>query len=453
MITSKGSGIIAKYLLGQAPEYAAYLSIGVGAIPLDIDENDNSATTKKSMDFEAFRVPVTSRGLVNDYVTLDLSSWVSTGTSTTITTQSAHGARVGEEVEIAFSNIDYTSREGTFTVSTTTSNTMTFAQVSASGSWSASASNTATVSYNRERMIFKAQLPVDQYYRMTEISLYPSAVNNLAQQYDSKIISGFLPNENWTLYENNVGIDIPSITRTISDTAGEITEVTFAAGIQPYNARYVNAENETFTFYNRKTRYEGSRLYNTSLIIAGDTSVFNNSNLDVSASTSYVQTDNISVDMKKNSKNDYIRLAICVLSNLENPGSNPYGTRIRLEMLDDVSGDSAVMKKTLTSSDLSTSRYQIISKKLSEFEVGTNFSWGRVSGIKIYAQTVNSSGNSTSDYIILDGIRLDNENTINPLYGMVAYSRLKNSYNYAQPIEKLENSQGYIEYRMGVNIV
>lgn len=453
MITSKGSGIIAKYLLGQAPEYAAYLSIGVGAIPLDIDENDNSATTKKSMDFEAFRVPVTSRGLVNDYITIDLTAWSSTGTYTTITTQSTHGVRAGEEVDIAFSSNTYTSREGTFTVSSTTSNTLTFAQTSASGSWSASASDTATVSYNRERMIFKAQLPVDQYYKMTEIALYPSAVNSLAQQYDSKVISGFLPNENWTLYENNVGIEIPSITRTISDTAGDISQLTFAANIQPYGARYINADNETFTFYNRKTRYEGPRLYNTSLIIAGNTSVFNNSNLDVSASTNYVQTDNISVDMKKNSKNDYIRLAVCVVSNSENPGSNPYNTRIRMEMLDDVSGSSAVMKETLTSSDLSSSRYQVISKKLSDFEIGANFSWGRVSGIRIYAQTVTSLGASTSDYVILDGIRLDNENTLNPLYGMVAYSRLKNGYDYGQPIEKIENSQGYIEYRMGVNIV
>lgn len=453
MITSKGNGIIAKYLLGQAPEYAAYLAIGVGAVPLDIDENDNSATTKKTMDFEAFRVPVTSRGLVNDYITIDLSAWVSTGTSTTITTQTSHGARVGEEVTIAFSSNSYTAREGTFTVSSTTSNTITFSQTVTAGSWTPGASDTATVSYNRERMIFKAQLPVDQYYKMTEIALYPSAVNSLAQQYDSKVISGFLPNENWVLYENSVGIDIPSITRTISNTAGQITEVTFSGSIQPYGARYVNADNETFTFYNRKTRYEGPRLYNTSLIIAGDTSVFNNSNLDVSASTNYVQTDNISVDMKKNSKNDYIRLAVCVVSDLENPGSNPHNTRIRLEMLDDVSGATAVMKETLTSSDISSSRYQIISKKLSEFEIGTNFSWARVSGIRIYAQTVDNAGQSTSDYVILDGIRLDNENTLNPLYGMVAYSRLKNGYNYGQPIEKLENSQGYIEYRMGVNIV
>ena len=36
---------------------------------------------------------------------------------------------------------------------------------------------------------------------------------------------------------------------------------------------------------------------------------------------------------------------------------------------------------------------------------------------------------------------------------MVAYSRLKNNYDAAQPIEKTENSQGYVEYRFGVNIV
>lgn len=453
MITSKGSGIISKYLLGQAPEYASYLAIGVGAEPLEIDENDNSSPSKKSMEFEAFRVPVTSRGLVNDYVSVDLESWVASTTLLTVTTSTYHGVRVGETVDLEFSSEVLNSYEDAYEVLATTSNTISLQYSGASASWSASASNTGTVSYNRERMIFKAQLPVDQYYKMTEIALYPAATNSLAQQYDSKIIAGFLSNENWILYSNNAGIDIPSVTRTLSDTSGDITQLTFAASVEPLNARYVSSDNETFTFFNRKSRYEGPRLYNTGLMVAGNTSQFNNSNLDVSASTSYIQTNNISVDMRKNSKNDYIRLAICVVSNLENPGSNPYHTRIRLEMLDEVSGSSATMKQTITSSNISSSRYYVISKKLSDFSIGENFSWARVAGIKIYAQTVNSLGQSTSDYIILDGIRLDNENTLNPLYGMVAYSKLKNGYESGQPIEKIENSQGYIEYRMGVNIV
>lgn len=453
MITDKGSGIIAKYLLGQAPEYASYLAIGVGAVPLGINEADQSLPSRRSMEFESFRVPVTSRGLVNDYVTIDLSAWESDGEYVTVTTESPHGVKAGQEVSILFSESAYTYREGTYTVLSTTPSTVSYADTSASGYWSASASSTATMSYNSERMIFKAQLPVDQYYKMTELALYPAAVNSLAQQYDSKVIAGFLPNENWTLYENNVGVDIPSVTRTIADTTGQISELTFAANVEPYKARFVNSDNEAFTFYNRKARYEGPRLYNSSLMIAADTSVFDNIDLDVSASTGYVQTDGISIDMKKNSKNDYLKLAICVVSENENDGSNPYNTRIRIEMLDDVSGASAVAKATLTSSDLSTSRYQVISKKLSEFEIGNNFSWGRISGIRIYAQVVDNSYESTADYIILDGIRLDNENTVNPLYGMVAYSRLKNGYEYGQPIEKIENSQGYIEYRMGVNII
>lgn len=453
MITSKGSGIIAKYLLGQAPEYASYLAIGTGATPLNINENDNSSILKKSMDFEAFRVPVTSRGLVNDYVTLDLASWSSSGSVVTITTSTSHGVRPGDTIDIEFSLGSNASKEGTFTALTTTSNTVSYNHIVAAGSWYTSASSTATVSYNRERMIFKAQLPVDQYYKMTEIALYPASINSLAQQYDSKIIAGFLSNENWILYENNVGIEIPSITRTISNTSGNITELTFADNISPLGARYINSDNETFTFYNRKSRYEGPRLYNTGLMIAGDTSVFSNSNLDVSSSTSYIQTNNISIDMKKNSKNDYIKLAVCVVSNLENPGSNPHSTRIRIEMVDEVTGTTAVAKKTITASEISSSRYYIISKKLSDFETQNNFSWARVSAIRIYAQVVTSLGASTDDYIILDAIRLDNENTVNPLYGMVAYSRLKNGYEYGQPIEKIENSQGYIEYRIGVNIV
>ena len=133
--------------------------------------------------------------------------------------------------------------------------------------------------------------------------------------------------------------------------------------------------------------------------------------------------------------------------------SPPTKTRLRFDFLDSISGDVATATELLSSGDISASRYTVISKQIKDFNTGEDFSWGRVDGLKIYAQTLNSSSTYDGSYVAFDGIRLDNENTENPLYAMVAYSRLKNSYNAAQPIEKTENSQGYIEYRFGVNIV
>jgi hypothetical protein len=66
MITNIGKNIIGKYMLGQAPAYASYLAIGCGPKPLQTEDNADNFATKKSLDFEMFRVPISSRGFVNE---------------------------------------------------------------------------------------------------------------------------------------------------------------------------------------------------------------------------------------------------------------------------------------------------------------------------------------------------------------------------------------------------
>jgi hypothetical protein len=71
MITNVGKNILAKYLIGQAPAYASHIALGCGATPKAIDYaftgNDIQETLdKKHLDFEMFRVPITSRGYVNE---------------------------------------------------------------------------------------------------------------------------------------------------------------------------------------------------------------------------------------------------------------------------------------------------------------------------------------------------------------------------------------------------
>lgn len=69
MITETGKNILAKYLIGQAPAYASYIAIGCGATP--VDSGDSQAqlgdySNQKSLEFEMFRVPITSRGYVSE---------------------------------------------------------------------------------------------------------------------------------------------------------------------------------------------------------------------------------------------------------------------------------------------------------------------------------------------------------------------------------------------------
>lgn len=62
MITNNGKEIIAKFLLGQAPAYATHIALGCGAKP----NSTGDFSAKEVMDFEMIRVPISSRGFVNE---------------------------------------------------------------------------------------------------------------------------------------------------------------------------------------------------------------------------------------------------------------------------------------------------------------------------------------------------------------------------------------------------
>ena len=66
MITDIGKNIIGKYLLGQAPAYASYIAIGCGPQPLATADPYGDYSAKENLDFEMFRVPISSRGFVTE---------------------------------------------------------------------------------------------------------------------------------------------------------------------------------------------------------------------------------------------------------------------------------------------------------------------------------------------------------------------------------------------------
>lgn len=66
MITKTGKTIIGKYLLGQVPAYASYIGIGCGVKPLSGTDTQGDYSLKENLDFEMIRVPISSRGYVNE---------------------------------------------------------------------------------------------------------------------------------------------------------------------------------------------------------------------------------------------------------------------------------------------------------------------------------------------------------------------------------------------------
>jgi hypothetical protein len=66
MITNIGKNLLAKYLVGQTQSYASHIAVGCGPTPVASDGDFGDYSQKKSLDFEMFRVPIISRGFVNE---------------------------------------------------------------------------------------------------------------------------------------------------------------------------------------------------------------------------------------------------------------------------------------------------------------------------------------------------------------------------------------------------
>lgn len=470
MITNKGKQIVTKFLLGQTPSYASHIAIGCGALPADSDAVLNLDPEAQSLEFEMLRVPVTSRGLVNDIFTKQISSITrSIGGSTTLETIDEHGMKIGQEFTLSFpSQTDgeanfQQSGDTKFVVRNLTATTVTYqdpVRVDAD-TWPAPAASgeedLGYLVFSKERIIFKAELPSDQRYQITELALYPAVNNVSAAQYDSKVISSFSASEGWQ-WNNGASIEtIPSVV-AIEDDFNEI-QSTLTGDIC-----FVAASNPAFESEARKTRYESLRFKNQFILLAGD-SVELDSNFAVVGDNKYFETSNISLDLSKNSPDDYVRLAFSLISAplVPDPGAPAGKVRIKLQFInslvaDPISPPAATANIELDWTDFGNgnNRYEVVDLQLKDFTRDSGFSWSNIDLVRVYGCVFDDEASPAvtgAYYIAFDGLRLDNVNTQNPLYGMTAYTIVKNIRENEQPILKLENTSNYIEYRFSLGVL
>ena len=57
---------------------------------------------------------------------------------------------------------------------------------------------------------------------------------------------------------------------------------------------------------------------------------------------------------------------------------------------------------------------------------------------------------SPNHYVELEGLRLENDTTENPVYGMVGYSVVRTTDG--NPLYKFQNTNNYIEFRFNLDV-
>lgn len=310
-----------------------------------------------------------------------------------------------------------------------------------------------------EKIVFKAEMPTEQRYEISEIGFYPAESNVLAGAFDSKTLSIFTPTETWVVYSQESSSNVVNITdqTSFANASGNIVVDDFAY--------FLPSEADAFELVERKSRQEQPRFYSQALAISGSAGFIDE--FFIPSNDSFrLENATLAFNLSQNLPTDEVKLAISVLSKQINNDTNPEKVRIIFDFVNDLPGLDLESPKAranieLVSSDfvqLNTgqspdpnNRYKVVTLPLSFFVLDDTFSWANINLIRIYACVLDEFDQPTEDYyIVFDGLRLENTSTENPLYSLVGYDIIRNDSAY--PVLKADNTNNFIEYRFGIGV-
>lgn len=374
MITNDGKELIGKFLLSQAPEYATHVAIGCGATPLDAnDPYPSNLELKSVMDFEMTRVPITSKGFVEEGGVSKLS--------------------------------------------------------------------------------FTAELPTENRYDITEVALWSAGGNNLAPNSDSKVFFNF--SEPWQRHEVAI-TEIPFLENEDLGLNGDITATEDVFSVSSNNIILRNSL--------REARKEGPRYLNRKILMRGDTSEITGANGSWSASAvspatspTHIHLNAINFNIGSNSPSDKLKLAFSLVdATALGTAGLPDRVKILVEFFrNEVTTSRGFAKAEIEvlGSEFDGNRYHVAEFPISDLITSQDFSSLEIRIARIFVTVFKDSGSgeepSSDYYICLDGFRLDNTETENPLYKMVGYSVVKDD---GAPITKFQNTNNYVEFRLSLGI-
>jgi hypothetical protein len=368
MITNVGKGILAKYLIGQTPSYASYIAVGCGPQALNSEEPGFTTeqiaeySAKTALDFEMFRVPIISKGYVNEdnQVKLVLTAELPTE----------------ERYEI--------TELGVFSAG----------------------SNPSAGAFDSKSVYSFTQTEGWEYHTSTGVKEIPAVYGPLDTDNDNVITGEYIVNGQLTqtpVFHTNA--DNRTFTNSTRVARNErcrfLNNIVMIAGndsvlsrgvdgsLSPTSGNHIHVTNASFNF-NKNAPTDELRL------------AFSIVNKDVDFTTN---PDNVKLLLEFSSSDTSSSGESAKLSiDIDNLGF-------------DGNGDLAV--------DFDSNRYIVVSRQLQDLEYTPGFNWDVVTTVRVYA-SIESEGVATDDfYVALDALRLENLSTNNPLYGLTAYSVVK----------------------------
>jgi hypothetical protein len=395
MITNKGKNILAKYLIGQAPAYASYIAIGCGAKPLDTDDLFTPAVYEDNteLNFEMFRVPIISRGYVNED---NVSSIVFT-------------AELPTEERYQISEVGVYSAASN--PSATGNDSRTIFSFSNRENWEQHGSNSVTAIKRYDTNLSKDD---PSYGNMIDTAAAEDVFQTNSNNPFFLVQNRINRNENCRFLNNTIMIKGTESDLQKSTIEGKV-RLTAQNGSKHIhlNAIGINLEKNA-----------PNDLMKIAFSVVGK-------NIDT-ASPDEVR---IMVEFAHDDEStQYARFDAIVT------GGSDYENN---------AGDESFVYPSGVV-NFSSNRYYVVSRELQELRKSTGFSWGNVTIVKIYVTVIKGTSPSADYFVCLDAIRLDNVATENPIYGLTGYSPVKSPD--ALPILKDTNTKNFVEFRFAMGV-
>lgn len=313
------------------------------------------------------------------------------------------------------------------------------------------------------KVVLTAELPTEERYEFSEIGVYSAGSNPYSGSFDSRLVNSFSNTESWEYHTDTSATSIPTIAGPL-DGADNNNIIN-----QESPVFQTNADNRIFSNTERINRYERCRFLNNTVMMLGSTSTISlqGGALQVAPGGSHIHLTGFGLDLSKNSPIDEMRLAFSVINKSGISNESPDAVRVILEFassddpaatgyqyakleVDIYNTGSQNIPLGAATQDFSTNRYVVASKQLQNLAKSSGFTWSSVRVARIFVSVIKNGVASNNFYVGLDAVRVERVLNLNPLYGMIGYSVVKNQFS--QTIVKAPNTTNYIEFRFSMDV-
>jgi hypothetical protein len=406
MITNTGRNILAKYLIGQTPSYASHIAVGCGARPLNNGVPFEDYSDQEALEFEMFRVPITSRGYVSE-----------NGTPNIVFTAELPTAERYEITEVGVFSAASNQLAGPY-------DSKTLFGFGQNENW-----EHHTISPAAAAPLQTILEPLDNTDNPDNEITKPGTLQAFQTNADNRIFTNLdrvQRYEQSRFLNNIVMVRGDDSNLSIDENSGSmIIEDAWEEGAVTKYSNHIH-------------------LAGTSIDFDG-----NSGNDQLKLGFSIVNKKGYNVDTVTTVSNPTRARILVEFVSTESQTNPSLVDRAAWEIeLED--GQDGV--------SFAENRYFVETIRIQDLVKSINFVWNRVTVVKVSVSVFEIKSvdgdllelPSDQYYVALDAIRLENVTTSNPLYGLTGYSVIRSSGAY--PITKLANTSNLIEFRFAITL-